>query len=124
MDDLAEEISIFQNKITFTKSTVDNTEPLESVDLAAKLKTCRAEIRGLKKENDTLSESNSNHIFINEKLNKALKRCEARNEQLVAKVKLLTNESVILKKEARVSEPVEKDSPFLGDVSSICVKAD
>lgn len=34
----------------------------------------------MQKEIDTLKESNENHIFINEKLNKALKRAEQRNE--------------------------------------------
>jgi hypothetical protein len=36
----------------------------------------RTEINMLKKEIDTLKDSNENHIFINEKLNKALKRSE------------------------------------------------
>jgi len=66
-----------------------------------------------------LKESNDNHIFINEKLNKALKRCEARNEQLALKVKQLTNESMVLKKEFK-----EKEDVFGGDISSIYVKAD
>lgn len=36
----------------------------------------QSEIITLKKEIDTLKNSNENHIFINEKLNKALKRSE------------------------------------------------
>ena len=59
-------------------------------------------------------------MFINEKLNKALKRCEARNEQLSFNVKAITNVSMVLKKEFK--EKNEND--FGGDISSIYVKAD
>jgi hypothetical protein len=46
------------------------------------VKGLKIEINVLKKEIETLKDSNENHIFINEKLNKALKRSEARTEQL------------------------------------------
>ena len=82
IDELAEEISIFQNKITNTGTTTATTvtESKNYEGLDQKLKQSRNEVRQLKKEIETLKESNENHIFINEKLNKALKRCETRNE--------------------------------------------
>lgn len=90
------------------------------------------ELKRLQKEIDTLKESNENHIFINEKLNKALKRAEQRNEQLSAKLKTVTDQSVVLKKEIaeihierqQKQTSIVEDPPFLGDVSSIYVKAD
>ena len=132
VDELAEEISIFQNKITVATNaanTVATTAANTIVDsttknyegLDTKLKQSRNEVRQLKKEIETLKESNDNHIFINEKLNKALKRCEARNEQLALKVKQLTNESMVLKKEFKEKKD---DDVFGGDISSIYVKAD
>ena len=58
----------------------------------------RADFKTLKKENTNLKESNDNHIFINEKLNKALKKSEDRIEKLTQKLKTITNESIILPK--------------------------
>ena len=52
----------------------------------------------MKKENANLKVSNENHIFINEKLNKALKKSEQRIDQLTSKLKTITNESVVLPK--------------------------
>ena len=61
----------------------------------------------LKKENANLKVSNENHIFINEKLNKALKKSETRIEQLTSKIKQITNESVVLpKKPLKESNPI------------------
>lgn len=57
--------------------------PAKSIAQNEKVKALRQEISILKKEIDTLKDSNENHIFINEKLNKALKRSEQRTEQLV-----------------------------------------
>ena len=45
-----------------------------------KLQKSRNDFKTLKKENANLKVSNENHIFINEKLNKALKKSEARIE--------------------------------------------
>ena len=45
-----------------------------------------------------MKDSNENHIFINEKLNKALKKSEERIEKLTSKIKTITNESVIIPK--------------------------
>jgi len=128
VNELAEEISIFQNKITAAapstiataaiSSTIVDSKNYEGLD--SKLKQSRNEVRTLKKEIETLKESNDNHMFINEKLNKALKRCEARNEQLSLKVKALTNESMVLKKEFKE----KNENEFGGDISSIYVKAD
>ena len=47
-----------------------------------------------------MKDSNENHIFINEKLNKALKKSEERIEKLTQKIKTITNESVILPKQS------------------------
>ena len=47
----------------------------------------QSKIIKLKKEIATLKDSNENHIFINEKLNKALKRSEQRTEQIQQKLK-------------------------------------
>ena len=63
-----------------------------------KLQKSRTDLKSLKKENANLKVSNENHIFINEKLNKALKKSEHRIEQLSNKLKTITNESVILPK--------------------------
>ena len=52
----------------------------------------------MKKENANLKDSNENHIFINEKLNKALKKSEERIDKLTQKIKTITNESVVLPK--------------------------
>ena len=52
----------------------------------------------MKKESDNLKDSNENHIFINEKLNKALKKSEDRIEKLTNKIKTITNDSVVLPK--------------------------
>ena len=63
-----------------------------------KLQKSRTDLKSLKKENANLKVSNENDIFINEKLNKALKKSEHRIEQLSNKLKTITNESVILPK--------------------------
>ena len=63
-----------------------------------KLQKSRTDYKTLKKENASLKVSNENHIFINEKLNKALKKSENRIEQLSTKIKTITNESVVLPK--------------------------
>lgn len=52
-----------------------------------KLQKSRNDFKTLKKENANLKVSNENHIFINEKLNKALKKSETRIESLTAKIK-------------------------------------
>lgn len=104
------------------------------------MKNLKAEINVLKKEVDTLKDSNENHMFINEKLNKALKRSEQRTEQLQSKLKTVSEQSVLLKKQVsiqmqkssigtvEIADNNEKgeaiDCPFDGDMSSIMVKAD
>jgi septal ring factor EnvC (AmiA/AmiB activator) len=62
------------------------------------------EIKKLKQENSNLKASNENHIFINEKLNKALKKGEQRIEVLSKQVKSLTDESVVFKKQIATAE--------------------
>jgi len=81
MGDLAEEISIFQNKAT-PAPRVSQPQELKPAQNNDKVKALKSEISILKKEIDTLKDSNENHIFINEKLNKALKRSEQRTETL------------------------------------------
>ncbi len=74
----------------------------------------------MQKEVQTLKDSNENHIFINEKLNKALKRSEQRIEQLQHKLKSANEESMLLKKSVVHVEA----EPFGGEVSSIMITAD
>ena len=100
----------------------------------------------MKKENASLKVSNENHIFINEKLNKALKKSENRIEQLSTKIKMITNESVVLPKRHQpemeqviparpqiggtgMNEMRDEDldpfgGDFGGDMSSIMIKPD
>ena len=109
-----------------------------------KLQKSRNDYKALKKENASLKVSNENHIFINEKLNKALKKSETRIEQLSAKIKTFTNDSIVLpKKQVQMEEKPkvegarpqiggqgmnnfgEEDAdPFGGDMSSIMIKPD
>ncbi len=65
----------------------------------------------MKQENANLKASNENHIFINEKLNKALKKSEQRIDTLSKQVKQLTDQSVVFQKK---TEKVTKggDDPF------------
>lgn len=83
--------------------------------LEAKLQRAKNDQKQLKKEFDSLKDSNENHIFINEKLNKALKRMEDRNEKLTEKLRQITNESIVLPKKQINSEatpnPDENEKP-------------
>ena len=65
----------------------------------------------MKKENANLKDSNENHIFINEKLNKALKKSEDRIEKLSQKIKTITNESVVLPKTSLAAAGMTFDPP-------------
>jgi predicted RNase H-like nuclease (RuvC/YqgF family) len=56
-----------------------------------KITKIRTDFKNLKKENQNLKDSNENHIFINEKLNQALKKATARIEDL--EKKLSSNDS-------------------------------
>jgi hypothetical protein len=47
-----------------------------------KISKSRIDQKNFKKENQNLKDSNENHIFINEKLNQALKKAVQRNEEL------------------------------------------
>lgn len=51
-----------------------------------KVQKLRIDFKNLKKENHNLRDSNENHIFINEKLNQALKKANARLEDLENKL--------------------------------------
>jgi predicted RNase H-like nuclease (RuvC/YqgF family) len=77
-------------------STIENTYDQkeytkkleESVNwLEEKLQKARKDFKAIKQENSNLKASNENHIFINEKLNKALKKSEQRIENLMKRVK-------------------------------------
>lgn len=59
-----------------------------------------------------MKDSNENHIFINEKLNKALKKSEERIDKLTLKIKTITNESVILPKQSLNSQAAANDDHF------------
>jgi len=96
----------------------------ESVNwLEEKLARANKDIKRLKNENATLKSSNENHIFINDKLNKALKKSESRIESLSQQVKQLTNQTVVFKSKQATFEQAA-DEPFAGDVSSIMIKPD
>ena len=63
-----------------------------------KLQKSRTDFKIMKKENANLKVSNENLIFLNEKLNKALKKSETRIEQLASKIKKITDESIVIPK--------------------------
>ena len=86
-----------------------------------KLQRARNDLKTLRKENDSLKDSNENHIFINEKLNKALKRMEERNEKLTEKLRQITNDSVVLPKKAsdQAPAPSAKNTEQQRDVDDI-----
>ena len=80
--------------------------------LEEKLQRARNDFKTLKKENANLKDSNENHIFINEKLNKALKKSEDRIEKLTQKIKTITNESIVLpKRRESEKEPENAQQP-------------
>ena len=65
--------------------TYDNREVNKKLEqnvlgLEKALKRAQTDLKALKNENANLKDSNENHIFINEKLNKALKKNEERIE--------------------------------------------
>lgn len=98
----------------------------ESVNwLEAKLAKSTKDNKKLKQENANLKASNENHIFINEKLNKALKKSETRIDALSKQVKQLTDQSVVFSKRmAQEESKAPVDEPFAGDVSSIMIRPD
>ncbi len=72
---------------TMQDGTYDQREYIKKLEhsvqwLEEKLQRARTDFKTLKKENANLKDSNENHIFINEKLNKALKKSEDRIEKL------------------------------------------
>ena len=84
----------------------------ESVNwLEEKLTRATKDLKKMKQDNANLKASNENHIFINEKLNKALKKSEQRIDTLSKQVKQLTDQSVVFQKK---TEKVTKggDDPF------------
>ena len=96
---------------TMQDGTFDNQEYIKKLEhsvqwLEEKLQRARADFKTLKKENANLKDSNENHVFINEKLNKALKKNEDKIEKLTAKIKTITNESVVLPK-----RPIATNTP-------------
>lgn len=50
--------------------------------LNEKIQKSRIDMKGLKKELQNMRDSNENHVFINDKLNQALKKSSARVEEL------------------------------------------
>lgn len=83
--------------------TLDQKEYVKKLEhsvswLEDKIQRARNDFKTLKKENESLKESNENHVFISERLNKALKKSEDRIERLTDKMKKITNDSVILPK--------------------------
>ena len=95
--------------------TFDNQEYVKKLEhmvqwLEEKMKRARTDLKTLKKENANLKDSNENHIFINEKLNKALKKSEDRIEKLTAKIKTITNESVVLPKRPMAASGIPENT--------------
>ena len=89
-----------------------------------KLGKATKDLKKLKQENANLKASNENHIFINDKLNKALKKSEARIDSLSKQVKQLTDQSVIFTQTQNQANVHQSEDPFQGDVSSIMIKPD
>lgn len=80
-----------------------------------KISKIRVDFKALKKENTNLKDSNENHIFINEKLNQALKKSASRIEELERKLDERDGKSETPKKNTLVvldsqtsSQPEEK----------------
>ena len=85
----------------------------------------KAEYKTLKQENRNLKDSNQNHVFINEKLNQALKKATSRLEEFEKmgdSIKTQTTASDSLK--VKVEEKEEEKEMEFGDVSSIMIKPD
>lgn len=97
--------NIFDQK-EYTKKLEESVNWLEE-----KLTRATKDLKKAKQENGNLKASNENHIFINEKLNKALKKSEQRIEALAKQVKQLTDQTVVFKKSA-AEKPSKGDEPF------------
>lgn len=92
LDQTVEQLSIFQNKEVgqFRNIKLENIKKdqqyakrleLSVENLNQKLSRLKAQHQKLKNENASLKASNDNHIFINEKLNKALQKMVAKSQQ-------------------------------------------
>ena len=113
------DVNIYDQK-EYTKKLEESVNWLEE-----KMAKANKDIKKLQHENANLKSSNENHIFINEKLNKALKKSESRIEQLAQQVKQLTNQTVVFhKKQEELNAVKSVDEPFAGDVSSIMIRPD
>ena len=110
--------NIFDQK-EYTKKLEESVNWLEE-----KLQRATKDLKKMKQENANLKASNENHIFINEKLNKALKKSEQRIEALSKQVKQLTDQSVVFQNKATEKATKGGDEPFQGDVSSIMIRPD
>ena len=91
LDQTVEQLSIFQNKEVgqFRNIKLENIKKdqqyakrleLSVENLNQKLSRLKAQHQKLKNENASLKASNDNHIFINEKLNKALQKMVAKSQ--------------------------------------------
>ena len=109
--------------------------------LEEKLQKAKDEIKERDAEIANLKDSNENNIFINNKLNKALKKAEKQQNVLESKLNLANQESILLQKKMQDNASLialqknldqqEQDGmhgmpedPFIGDISSIVVKPD
>lgn len=82
--------------------------------LNEKIQKSRIDLKGLKKECQNLRDSNENHVFINEKLNQALKKQAARLEELERAGRASLAPVMVLKEEHQE----------FGDMSSIMIAPD
>ena len=72
---MVEQLSIFQNKDTAAFRNVNSQATDQTIqNLNSKLSKLKDEMRKLREENTSLKASNDNHIYINEKLNRALQK--------------------------------------------------
>jgi hypothetical protein len=85
--------------------------------LNEKIQKSRIDLKGLKKECQNLRDSNENHVFINEKLNQALKKQAARLEELERAGRTSVAPVMVLNQE-------KQEEKEFGDMSSILIAPD
>lgn len=128
-----EELSIFQAKGTSPmpkqvdlgrlqrpgESQGDYLKKLEQTVqyLNEKIQKSRIDMKGLKKDLQNMRDSNENHVFINDKLNQALKKSSARVEELERKLAEAGRTSV-------APVIVLQEEKEFGDMSSIMIAPD
>jgi len=85
--------------------------------LNEKIQKSRIDMKGLKKDLQNMRDSNENHVFINDKLNQALKKSSARVEELERRLAEAGRTSV-------APVIVLQEEKEFGDMSSIMIAPD